>query len=114
MAAMRDADQGNRDVGEPRSRAPKPGKGKLKRKNLIVDPEKLAELARRRELSESATVREVVDFALMAADQVMDAIRELHERGGIDDVSGHLTEEEDCPSGTVRGSGHDRTHSDHP
>ena len=35
---------------------------------------------------------EQADFAL-AAEEVMAAIRELHERGGIDDVFGRLPED---------------------
>jgi hypothetical protein len=36
------------------------------------------------------------DFALMA-DEVMAAIRELHESGGIDGVFGHLPDEARAP-----------------
>jgi hypothetical protein len=64
---------------------------RLVRKNLMVDQEQLRELARRRGTSESATVRQVVDFAL-AADEAMDALRELRDRGGVDDVFGRLPE----------------------
>jgi len=62
------------------------------RKNLMVDAEKVRELARRRGTSESEAVRQAVDFAL-AAEEVMAAVRELHERGGLDDVSGRLPDE---------------------
>jgi hypothetical protein len=55
----------------------------------MVDPEQIRELARRRGTSESAAVREVVDFAL-AADEALEALRELRDRGGIDDVFGRL------------------------
>jgi hypothetical protein len=55
----------------------------LVRKNLIVDADKVRDLARRRGTSESEAVRQAVDFAL-AAEEVMAAIRELHERGGLD------------------------------
>ncbi|MCL5959736.1 MAG: ribbon-helix-helix protein, CopG family [Chloroflexi bacterium] len=65
---------------------------KLKRKNLIVDGEKVSELAQRRGISESEAVRQAVDFAL-AAEEVMAAVRELHERGGIEDVFGRLPDE---------------------
>lgn len=68
--------------------------GKLKRKNLMVDAEKVEELARRRQKSESAVVREAVDFALMA-DEVIESIRKLHESGGIDDVFGHLADKDE-------------------
>ena len=62
---------------------------KLMRKNLMVDGEKIRELARRRNTSESEAVRQAVDHAL-AAEEVMAAIRELHERNGIEDVFGRL------------------------
>ena len=65
--------------------------GKLVRKNLMVDPEKVHELARRRGISESEAVRQAVDHAL-AAEEVMGAIRELHARGGVDDVFGRLSD----------------------
>jgi hypothetical protein len=64
----------------------------LTRKNLMVDADKVRELARQRGTTESQAVREAVDFAL-AAQEVMAAIRELHERGGIDDVFGRLPDE---------------------
>ena len=65
---------------------------KLVRKNLVVDGAKVRELARRRGTSESEAVRQAVDHAL-AAEEVMAAIRELHARGGIDDVFGSLPDE---------------------
>jgi hypothetical protein len=40
--------------------------GRLMRKNLVVDGEKVRELARRRGTSESEAVRQAVDFALAA------------------------------------------------
>jgi hypothetical protein len=66
--------------------------GKLTRKNLMVEGSKVSELARRRGTSESEAVREAVDYAL-AAEEVMVAIRSLHERAGIDDVFGRLPDE---------------------
>jgi hypothetical protein len=68
----------------------------LSRKNLIVDADKVRELAHRQGTSESQAVRQAVDFALMA-EEVMAAIRELHARGGIDDVFGRLPDEVDPP-----------------
>jgi hypothetical protein len=68
----------------------------LSRKNLIVDADKVRELARRRGMSESQAVREAVEHAL-AAEDVMDGIRELHARGGIDDVFGRLPDEVEAP-----------------
>ncbi len=68
---------------------------KLKRKNLVVDAEKVEELARRRETTESEAVREAVDFAL-AAERVVAAIRALRDHGGIDDVFGRLPDELDA------------------
>ena len=61
-------------------------------KNLMVDGEKISELARRRGTSESEAVRQAVEYAL-AAEEVMAAIRELRARGGIDDVFGRLPDE---------------------
>ena len=63
------------------------------RKNLVVDAEKVRDLARRRGTTESEAVRQAVDFAL-AAEEVMAAVRELHERGGLDDVFGRLPHED--------------------
>jgi antitoxin HicB len=42
---------------------------------------------------------QAVDFAL-AADEIMAAIRELHESGGVDDVFGRLPEETEPPRTT--------------
>lgn len=69
----------------------------LTRKNLMVDAEKVRELARQRGTSESEAVRQAVDHAL-AAEEIMAVIRELHARGGIDDVFGpppELPDDED-------------------
>ena len=65
---------------------------KLTRKNLVVDPAKVSGLAHQRGVSESEAVRQAVDYAL-AAEEVMAAIRELHVRGSIDDLSGRLPDE---------------------
>src|SRR5581483_10106095 len=62
---------------------------RLSRKNLMVDAEKVRELARHHGTTESEAVREAVDYALAAA-EVLAALRELRERGGIDDVFGRL------------------------
>lgn len=64
----------------------------LTRKNLMVDADKVRDLAQQRGTSESQAVREAVDFALVA-EEVMAAIRDLHEQGGIDDVFGRLPDE---------------------
>jgi hypothetical protein len=80
---------------------------KLMRKNLIVDNEKVKELARLRGRSESAVVREAVDFALAAA-VAEDVFRKLHARGGgVDDVFGKLPaeEEEERPAERPRRAG---------
>ena len=58
---------------------------KLVRKNLMVDEEKLKELARRRGTSESAAVRELVDHALVA-DEVGEIFADLQRRGGLKDL----------------------------
>jgi hypothetical protein len=58
----------------------------------MVNAEQVRELARRKQVSESEAVRQAVDYALMA-EEVMEAVRELHERGGIDDVFGRLPDE---------------------
>lgn len=72
----------------------------LRRKNLMVDADKVRELARQRGTTESQAVREAIDFAL-AAEEINAAIRELHERGGIDDVLGRLPDEvEPQPDGS--------------
>ncbi|MBI3972949.1 MAG: ribbon-helix-helix protein, CopG family [Chloroflexi bacterium] len=63
--------------------------GKLARKNLVLDPERVRELARRRGTSESEAVRQVIDFAL-AAEEIVEAFDELAARGGVDDVFGKL------------------------
>ncbi len=66
---------------------------KLVRKNLVLDAEKLHELALRRGKSESAVVRELIDQALgweEMADRMMAAAERLAARGGIDDVFGKL------------------------
>ncbi len=65
---------------------------KLTRKNLVVEGDKVSELARRRGTSQSEAVRQAVDFAL-AAEEVMAAIRALHASGGIDDVFGRMPDE---------------------
>lgn len=62
---------------------------RLTRKNLVVDSEKLTELARIRGTSESEAMRQAVDHAL-AAEEVMVATRELRALGGLDDVIGTL------------------------
>lgn len=71
----------------------------LTRKNLMVDADGLRELARRRGTSESGAVRQAVDFAL-AAEEIMAAVRELHERGGLDDAFGRLPDEIDTGPAT--------------
>ena len=62
---------------------------KLTRKNLVVEAEKIRELAERRGLSESAAVREAVDWALLA-EEFEAAMYELSALGGIDDVFGKM------------------------
>jgi hypothetical protein len=71
--------------------------GQLTRKNLMLDAEKVRELARQRGTSESEAVRQAVEHAL-AAKEIMAVIRELHALGGIDDVFGpppELPDDED-------------------
>ena len=65
----------------------------LTRKNLMVDDAKLKRLSAQRGLSESATVRELVDLAL-AAGEIGEVFRELQRRGGVDDVFERLPEAE--------------------
>ena len=65
---------------------------KLVRRNLMVDADKLRELARCQGNSESAAVRQAIEHAL-AAQEVMSAIRQLHASDGIRDVSGRLLDE---------------------
>jgi hypothetical protein len=69
----------------------------ITRKNLMVDADKVRELAHQRGTTESQAVREAVDFALVA-EEVMAAIRKLHEHGGLDDVFGRLPDEVEPPS----------------
>jgi hypothetical protein len=78
------------------------GGGKLARKNLVVDAGKIRELARRRGTSESEAVRQVVDFAL-AADEVVAIFDDLVAHGGIDDVFGKLSTDDDQEA-AVRGT----------
>lgn len=66
--------------------------GRLSRKNLVVDAEKVRALASSRQSSASEAVREAVELAL-AAEEVMAAVRELHARGGLEDVFGRLPDE---------------------
>ena len=70
----------------------------LSRKSLMVDADKVRELARQRGMTESQAVREAVEFAL-AAEEINAAIRELHKRGGIDDALGRLPDEVEPQSG---------------
>ncbi|MBI3974076.1 MAG: ribbon-helix-helix protein, CopG family [Chloroflexi bacterium] len=74
--------------------------GRRMRKNLMVDGEKVAELARRRGTSESEAVRQAVDYAL-AAEEVIEAMRELSKRDGIEDVFGLLPDEAAEAAGAV-------------
>jgi hypothetical protein len=67
---------------------------KLVRKNLVLDPEKVRELARRRGTSESAAVRQAIEDVL-TAEKVMEAMDELQAIGGIEDVFGDLSEDSD-------------------
>ena len=66
----------------------------LVRKNLMVDGASVRKLALRQETGESEAVHQAVDHALVA-EEVMAAIRELHARGGIDNVFGRLPDEQD-------------------
>jgi hypothetical protein len=77
---------------------------RLRRKNLMVDGDKVRALARRRGLSESAAVREAVDFALLA-EEFDGAMRELSSLGGIEDVFGKLPSENE-PEAAERGRAH--------
>ncbi len=70
---------------------------KLSRTSLMVDGEKIKELARQHGISEPAAVREAVDHALAAA-EVMAAIRALHTSKGIDDVFGRLPDVSSMPA----------------
>lgn len=58
--------------------------GRFARKNLMVDPEAVRDLARRRGTSESAAVRDAVDSALATQDMVA-ALQRLHELGAFTD-----------------------------
>ena len=65
---------------------------KLTRKNLVVEGEKVRELAHLKGTSESEAVREAVDFAL-AAERIGTAIRKLHDLGAFADNQGRLPDE---------------------
>jgi hypothetical protein len=78
---------------------------RLRRKNLMVDEDKVRALAERRGLSESAAVREAVDFALLA-EEFEEAMRELSALGGIDDVFDKMpVESEQAPAERGRADG---------
>jgi hypothetical protein len=57
----------------------------LARKNVMVDPEQLRQLAKRLGMNESEAVRYAVD-RLLHEDEVMRAAVALRRRGGLDDV----------------------------
>jgi hypothetical protein len=76
---------------------------RLVRKNLVVDPEPIRELARRRGTSESEAVRQAVAFVL-AAEEATVIFDALAERGGIDDVFGKLPQQDHAPA-TPDGNG---------
>lgn len=59
----------------------------LVRKNLMVDAEKLKQLASRLNLSESEAVRVAVD-RLIFEDDVMTQVEQIRRRGGVRDVYG--------------------------
>jgi hypothetical protein len=59
--------------------------GRLVRKNLMVDPDALRDLARQRGTSESEAVREAVAFAL-AAEEMVAALKGLNEMGAFADI----------------------------
>ena len=55
----------------------------------MVEADKIRALAERRGVSESAAVREAVDFALLA-EEFEAAMLDLSAAGGIDDVFGKM------------------------
>ena len=73
---------------------------KFRRKNLVVDGEKIELLARLKGTSASEAVRDAVDHALVA-EEIGAAIRELHALGGIDDVFHKFLDEESEPSASA-------------
>jgi hypothetical protein len=82
-----------------------PAERKLIRKNLMVDNDRIKALAHLRGTSESEAVRDAVDFVL-AAEEIVAAIRDLHALGGVDDVFGRMPEE-GAKHAAPPGSGHD-------
>jgi hypothetical protein len=84
---------------------------KLMRKNLMVDPDAVRELARQRGTSESEAVRKAVEISL-AAEEMVAALKGLHAIGAFadferlygpepDDATGSDTPDvnaEPCPS----------------
>ncbi len=56
----------------------------MKRKNLVIDETKLADLAHRKRVSESQAAREAIEDALFA-EEVMEIVRRVHQRGPFPD-----------------------------
>ncbi len=63
-------------------------------RDLMADEAGVPELVREPSSGEATPVPQAADYALVA-EEVMAAIRELHARGGIDDVFGRLPDEQD-------------------
>jgi len=73
---------------------------RLTRKNLMMDADKVRELARLRGTSESEAVREAVDYSLMA-EEVIAGLHQLQALGGIDDVFGLVPDDPEPQSASA-------------
>lgn len=71
----------------------------LTRKNLTLDADRLRELARRRQASESAAAREAIEAALFA-DEFVDLLRQLHEAGfAVDEAQAETVDKRSIADG---------------
>ena len=59
----------------------------LKRKNVMVDEEKLRDLAKRLGMNESEAIRHAVD-GLLHSLEIEEMAEQIRKRGGLDDVFG--------------------------
>ena len=74
---------------------------RLVRKTLTLEVDKIRRLAKRRGVSESAAVREAVDWALLAA-ELEAAMLDLSTSGGVDDVFGKMPADSDTDAESER------------
>jgi alkanesulfonate monooxygenase SsuD/methylene tetrahydromethanopterin reductase-like flavin-dependent oxidoreductase (luciferase family) len=72
---------------------------KRTRKSLTVRDDEANSLVRSRDAGESEAVRDTAEF-VRSAEEIVAAIKELHELGGIDDVFNNMPDEQDNHAGT--------------